>query len=126
MRRLAAMVAGLAAVLTLVAEPALPAAAGTNGQQLAFVPSCTASWVYIQGYNQDYQWTRQWFFTPPASPGAGHCHAPVQYDWGMWWKGRVQVDGYWGRYGEYRSTVFVQVPAQSQNDSDWVTVGVPG
>ena len=27
-----------------------------------------------------------------------------QYDLGTWWKGRVQVDGYWGRYGQYRGT----------------------
>jgi len=123
----------LGAVVLVSVASTVPAAAGTNGQQLEFVPSCTANWVYIQGYNQDYKWTRQWFFVPPAVPensywpkGTPPCTAPDQYDWGMWWKGRVQVDGYWGRYGQYRGTVFVQVPAQSQNGSDWVTVGVPG
>jgi hypothetical protein len=118
------MVGSLAVASMLVAGPALPASAGANGQQLAFVPSCTASWVYIQGYNQNNQWTTQWFSTPPAVPENG-CQGPLEYDWGSWWKGQVRVDGYWGRQGQYRSTVFVQVP-QSQSNSDWVVVGVPG
>lgn len=118
--------AGLAAVLAAFAFTAIPAHAGSNGQELEYDVRCYANYTETSGYNQNGQYVDSWYYTPAADP-YNYCSQPVYQHWSWWWVGWVTVQRWWGYDGgrgdNNRGAKDFYVP-QSQ-EYDWTEVQVP-
>jgi hypothetical protein len=118
-------------VLGLIISLALfniPAAAGTNGQEMAVGVHCHTNWTKITGYNQNMDWTEDWMNTPAANP-YNYCSQDAYRLWHWWWGGNVTLYGFWeyhgGNWGEQESGSRSYDVPWYQDDYDWYFADVP-
>ncbi len=127
MRRGFKQLCGAGVALSLLLGLGSVALAGSNGQELVYIPSCTANWALTIGDNQNGVNTERWVEVPAALPENDCVPDFPVYDTGHWWKGSIQVQGYWSYPPGvgYAGRNWYNVPVY-QDNNNWFWVAVPG